>query len=279
MELVYARHAQRAGNKSMISAGKGEAGRRPHLAAPVLNCQTPARPCFLEGVSMCEATGCDRPIYAKAHCAKHYKQLLRHGEVRPEPDVRPCAVRDCDRRAVTRGWCHGHYLRWSRCGDVKADVPLARPKKDLCRVQGCGRGAHSAGFCRSHARRQRLYGDPLAGGAIRLSGAGGSLSHGYWAVVVPADLRHLVPPGRTKDLEHRLVMAQQLGRPLLADEVVHHKNGDRVDNRPENLELWTTAQPKGQRVEDKLAFARMLIERYDGDVAGEKPALPRRPST
>ena len=43
---------------------------------------------------------------------------------------------------------------------------------------------------------------------------------------------------------------------------MHHKNGDRLDNRPENLELWSTAQPKGQRVEDKLAFARRLLDLY-----------------
>ena len=68
----------------------------------------------------------------------------------------------------------------------------------------------------------------------------------------------LLSPGRRGGYcvpEHRFVMEQLIGRELLPHETVHHKNGIRHDNRPDNLELWSTRHGKGQRVSDLIMEA------------------------
>ena len=86
--------------------------------------------------------------------------------------------------------------------------------------------------------------------------------HGYVLIRVPDG----TPGARLKGqwmLEHRWVMQQHLGRTLTSEENVHHRNGDKTDNRIENLELWSSSHPPGQRIEDLVAYAQEILERYE----------------
>ena len=74
-------------------------------------------------------------------------------------------------------------------------------------------------------------------------------AHGYiltW--VAPDDPLSVMTHSNNYAMQHRIVMARALGRPLEAYESVHHVNGDRTDNRLENLQLRQGNHGKGVRM-------------------------------
>ena len=154
---------------------------------------------------------------------------------------RICSIDGCPYEHIAKGYCNLHYHRLRRLGHVGPVAPIInRRPSALCSVDGCERSVRRKGLCGMHAQRLEKHGDVGQVGPI----VGTVDALGY---------RRITVEGATV-LEHRYVMAQVIGRPLRSFESVHHKNGVRHDNRPENLELWAKWQPQGQRVEDLVRF-------------------------
>lgn len=124
-----------------------------------------------------------------------------------------------------------------------------------CSVGDCSKMATAHGWCQFHYQRNRRNGHP--GPAYALA----TRTRNPWGTVNSQGYRQITVDSHSM-LEHRQVMGSMLGRALLAHETVHHRNGNKLDNRPENLELWSTRQPKGQRVEDKVEYALEILRLY-----------------
>lgn len=198
---------------------------------------------------LCKIEACDRPVHCKKLCVSHYKRWWK-----TEANNATCELPGCDRKRLARGMCSLHYQRSVKHGD-----PLVKERHSnghkVCDIEGCELWARCKGMCGGHHARFYGHAKKPMGAPISKKSPKGTLSresNGYQRVVVNGE----------RVLEHRHVMQIHLGRELAADENVHHKNGVRHDNRIENLELWTTHQPPGQRVTDRVASCVAFLMRY-----------------
>lgn len=182
-----------------------------------------------------------------------------------------CSVPGCNIKYHARGLCRLHYMRKWHTGEIFADIPPKR-KKDITGLRFGKLFVISCSHVDSHKQtywncicdcgtEKKIRGSSLWNGRTDSCGCltssklkarirekssnwkgGKRLNNGY---VLVKQSGHPNADQCGYVLEHRLVMSQHLGRPLLDSEIVHHKNQIRTDNRIENLEIVQSTNHRG----------------------------------
>lgn len=65
---------------------------------------------------------------------------------------------------------------------------------------------------------------------------------------------------KKRQFEHRMKMEKKLGRTLLKNEIVHHKNGDKLDNRLSNLKIMT----QSEHIKEHMKNGEMKLDYWRG---------------
>lgn len=216
----------------------------------------------------CSVYPCSRRPRARGLCAKHYREARNRGDF---PDLPKCSQGGCTKTLYAKKLCEEHYQSLQYHRDPQKRVRVKRGQGSINKitghhmiyVNGRPRPEHRVVMEAALGRKLRraevvrhINGDLLDNRIenlrVEVLGKGTVNVQGYRCVYVKGE----------RVLEHRIIMEKHIGRPLRGDENVHHKNGDRLDNRLDNLEIWSSFQPSGQRIKDKVAWAREIISLY-----------------
>ena len=255
-------------HRTLLTLATGETRAVARLQCPERLCVNPAhhewsKTAVPASSPVCSVPDCLDPVDHGGLCASHHTYQRRHNGRLPErvevSAENLCAVPECDRAKKHRGWCKTHYNVARRGG-----VPSGKIRgwgARICAHPGCGLQHEAKGFCTGHYQRfvSGRDMDPPLKTWVYAPGEWGD-----WHADGDGYMRRTrtINGSSERQLEHRWVMEQQIGRPLRPEETVHHINGVRNDNRVENLELWSSSHPSGQRVEDKVEWAKQILELY-----------------
>lgn len=204
---------------------------------------------------ICSEANCDKPIIYRTLCFRHYDRWRKYGEIKPD-----CKIDGCSNlvKNTTTMLCPMHWSRVYRKRDVGPSEKLKYKAGSLCIINGCLNVHSSGGKCKRHWLLFYVDNPIITHDILRLCKRTIDDNDGY---------THVSIPGLGVIYEHRFIMMLYIKRVLHIKEQVHHKNGLRTDNRIENLELWSTSHPAGQRVEDKIAWAIEFLEQYGYEVS------------
>ena len=200
----------------------------------------------------------NRELTCSPECAKQRINALRKMKGK-------CCIDGCNNPMKYNG---GKYAKlcaahaWRKKHGKEMVLPIkgwVNKQEGVCSFVPCGRKEKAMGLCASHYEMTRR-GEPLRVIQMNPQKRPGSLPIGHRSKTTSGYFRV-----KTKDgwrYEHIIVMENFLGRPIRKEETVHHVNGDKLDNRIDNLELWSKSHPAGQRVLDKVKWAHEILELY-----------------
>ena len=257
----------------------------------------------------CKAKSCERKSKPGGYCNTHYKRFMRGADIDApirtpvSRQGRGCTEEGCSAKLHTKDFCVTHSNRQKSCGvegcgrgyyargycllhdtRVTQNIPMDAPVQSRiprgpdrhCEIDDCTNEVDAHELCSTHLKRRNLGKD--IGAPVRTwkmkPGEWGDWTENRTGYVVRHGYKGPNVKNRPYQLQHRYVMEQHLGRDLKKHENVHHVNGIRDDNRIENLELWSVMQPSGQRVADRIEWAKSLLEEYEFVVTRPESAGP-----
>lgn len=172
----------------------------------------------------CTVTDCPKPLLSRGYCCMHYARFMKYGSTDlPEsiPVNTVCTEDNCITPAYARQLCQKHYDSKRNHGGII--IKTQEPHPTTCGVEGCQRPYVCKGFCHLHARRMLKYGSTDKPERTR---------------VIPKNKRYKGEGGK---MRYRHIVEARLGRSLNKGEVVHHIDGNSLNNDPSNLEVMLHA--------------------------------------